>query len=243
MELQASSFSNTAIKTQARSERDSANRAPLSSFEVGKGVAFCNTQGKVRSHKLEKLWVGPFEIIEKTSPDAYTIKDKDSGRIFNRHNTHSVHDGHDQGQLPIRQATQTILNGKACSQHQSLDNKSLIRIVDWKTLLTPQHLATSEFQDGLHLAQATTRKQRLRNQKKIAQQSYVGKVLGRIPSFQLLQGEVNGSGQLIMLAVRRQSPHWRVELGLGPQAWDQTQTTARLKSITWAYLAYTATLD
>lgn len=84
IKLQASAFSNTAIKTQARFERDSSNRALLPSFELGEGVAFCNTQEADRSHKLDNLWVGPFEIIEKTSPDAYTIKDKDSGCIFNR---------------------------------------------------------------------------------------------------------------------------------------------------------------
>lgn len=37
IKLQASAFRKTAIKTQARFERNSANRAPLPSFEVGGG--------------------------------------------------------------------------------------------------------------------------------------------------------------------------------------------------------------
>ena len=82
--LQSQAYSSSLqkkVKAHAAAEK---NRCPLPTFQVGDTVLFHDTHGQGRSHKLDSLWKGPFEIIEKTSTDAYTIKELQDGRIVNR---------------------------------------------------------------------------------------------------------------------------------------------------------------
>lgn len=84
IKLQSMAFANTMNSKIKALSQAGARRRHITNFTVGDMVAFCNTHGLGRSNKLSAIWIGPFEVIEKTSSDAYSIKDVKSGSIINR---------------------------------------------------------------------------------------------------------------------------------------------------------------
>ncbi|KAJ9081952.1 hypothetical protein DSO57_1009408 [Entomophthora muscae] len=78
VKLQALAYSNTVTKKLAsKDSADTARPAPIE-YKVDNIVAYCDTHGFGRTHKLTALWNGPSEIIEKKSTQAFTIKNADT---------------------------------------------------------------------------------------------------------------------------------------------------------------------
>ncbi|KAJ9064010.1 hypothetical protein DSO57_1034902 [Entomophthora muscae] len=72
--LQTLVCSNTVTKKiEGKDSADTTRPAPIE-YNIGNIVAYGDTNGFGRTHKLKALWTGPFEIIEKTSTQAFTIK-------------------------------------------------------------------------------------------------------------------------------------------------------------------------
>ena len=60
------------------------DRRPLEEFDVGQIVMFYSNRGYGRKSKLTTLWSGPFEVIEKTGQNCYTLKDANNGQLVNK---------------------------------------------------------------------------------------------------------------------------------------------------------------
>ena len=84
IKLQAEALTEIITNRRAGKEADDKKRKPLEEFKVGSMVFYHDVHTPKRKAKLDSLWEGPFEIIEKTGQDAYTIKSTNEGQILNR---------------------------------------------------------------------------------------------------------------------------------------------------------------
>ncbi|KAJ9086005.1 hypothetical protein DSO57_1008520 [Entomophthora muscae] len=87
IQLQSEAYSDSLAKKIRDQERDNKKRFNLPKFSVGDWVLFHNTHDNGCAHKLAAIWIGPFEIINKTFTDTYTIKDVKDGRLVNQVHT------------------------------------------------------------------------------------------------------------------------------------------------------------
>lgn len=83
IKLQSEAYSVSLAQKICLHERENQCHAPLPDFEVGEKVLYYDQHGFGRRNKLEFIWTGPFEVIAKTSYDAYTLKNLADGRVAN----------------------------------------------------------------------------------------------------------------------------------------------------------------
>lgn len=82
--LQSKAFSNSYISKINSVQYNKEKRKELRLYSEGDRVLYHPAHSIYRQNKLAALWKGPYEIIEKTSSDAYTIKDTTTGAVINR---------------------------------------------------------------------------------------------------------------------------------------------------------------
>ena len=83
IEMQAKAFTSSYEKKILRAQKASHN-TPFPQYKDGDIVLFQHTHGTGQASKLDALWSGPFEILEKTSTDVYTLKHRQNFDIVNR---------------------------------------------------------------------------------------------------------------------------------------------------------------
>ena len=82
IELQTLAY-NATLRTKTMELTPTSSRSPVPEFKIGDLVLYYQNRVGGRAHKLDSLWIGPFEVTFRRGPE-YSIKLLSSGRPLSR---------------------------------------------------------------------------------------------------------------------------------------------------------------